>query len=335
MKMNERRCGMNEKQETSAVVYSHPGDSKAIEVLSQDQREFIGCIEIFGEINKLAKHLIGSSLVPKHIKNEADLTFIMMTGFELGLQPMYSLRQLHAIEGKVGMQSELMRAMVLSRCQGAKITCTVRTDERNEITVSRPGQEPESFTYTIQQAQKLKSYASSYAWKCQTALMLYNRNTGNACKSYFPDILKGVTYETGELLEQAQIDEAEIIDTTPRLVDALPKEKKEEAPLPKKKELSTQQKKLKKAICLYIERQLVGPAIDENAMKEKRKDPEFVKKVTSQIPGVLKTITAKFNPTSNESIPGENDITALSDSDVQEAMVALVDHEHGGENGKA
>ena len=62
---------------------------------------------------KLAKTIHNTELVPKAFKGRPDaIMAAMMYGYELGLGPMQAMNGLHVIEGKVGQDAELMRALI-------------------------------------------------------------------------------------------------------------------------------------------------------------------------------------------------------------------------------
>src|SRR5260370_40054294 len=91
------------------------------------QRELLALVETTGELSAsryeprdlpsaitLARMIASSPLCPPALRGrEADVLLVMMTGAELGLSTMRALRNLHVINGRVGMSA----AMIRGRCQ--------------------------------------------------------------------------------------------------------------------------------------------------------------------------------------------------------------------------
>jgi hypothetical protein len=149
------------------------------------------------------KELVGivakTDFVPKAMRgNPAAVLACVMTGREVGIGPMQSLKHIALIEGKAGMSAELMGA--LARRAGHKIRVLERTDERVTVEGARaddPGH-AERVTWTLQDAQRA-GLAAKDVWKKYPQAMLLSRAVSALARSLFPDVLAGVSYTPEEL----------------------------------------------------------------------------------------------------------------------------------------
>jgi len=156
----------------------------------------------------LARMLVQAGLAPKHVKNPADAVLIMLTGAELGLGPMASLRGMHCIEGKVTLSSEMMLSIVAShgvRFAWRKSDATCAT-----IELRRDGWEPHVASFTIDEA-KAAGLIGKDNWKKYPAAMLRARAASAACRAYCPDLLAG-----GGLYTPDEIESVETIEVSSR-----------------------------------------------------------------------------------------------------------------------
>ncbi len=154
----------------------------------------------------LASRLGGATMLPKHIKSEADAVAIMLTGQELGLQPMQSIRSLHMIDGRVELSAHLMLTLMTTRL-GVKFEWVESTTKVARLKLERPDQAAHVEEMTIGDAERA-GLASRGTWQKFPKQMLRARCISNAARAYCPEILTGC-YTTGE------ISEARVVDTGP------------------------------------------------------------------------------------------------------------------------
>lgn len=157
---------------------------------------------------KLGSMLVKAGLAPKHIKNPADAVLIMLTGAELGLGPMASLRGMHCIEGKVTLSSEMMLSIVAShgvRFAWRKSDATCAT-----IELKRDGWEPHVASFTLDEAKAAKLTGKDN-WQKYPAAMLRARAASAACRAYCPDLLAG-----GGLYTPDEIEDVRTIEVSTR-----------------------------------------------------------------------------------------------------------------------
>lgn len=136
--------------------------------------------------------------IPKAFKNPAEVVAAILTGRELGLGAMTSLRTLHPVNGKIEMSAELMLALVNRGGVRHEWLKSDKTEARLRLT--RDGYKPFEFAFTIEDAKEAKLYPGKgkSAWRKYPRTMLRWRCVSAAISAYCPDLLLGV-YVDGEL----------------------------------------------------------------------------------------------------------------------------------------
>ena len=146
----------------------------------------------------IAKTLVASRLLPKSIGTPEAAFTIIMTGRELGLTAMQSLRSIHVIEGKPTLSADLMLALTKRSAECEWFRLVESTPEIATYETKRRG-EPEAtrMSFTIKEAQAA-GLASKENYKRHPTAMLRARCVAALARAVYPDLLLGV-YETGEL----------------------------------------------------------------------------------------------------------------------------------------
>jgi hypothetical protein len=101
-----------------------------------------------------AQTALESGFLPRSITKPAQAIAIAMTGAELGMSPMTSFRFIHVIEGKPGLSAEGFLALAYQKVAGFGHQITRNDDKCAEVKMWRPGVEPTSFKFTIEDAAK-------------------------------------------------------------------------------------------------------------------------------------------------------------------------------------
>jgi hypothetical protein len=103
---------------------------------------------------RLAEVLSKSGLLPDALRGKpADVLVTLITGHELGLSPMQSVRGLHVVQGKAVMSADLTVGLVLRRRDVCEFFRLVKSDDKiAEYQTKRVGSEPVTMAYTIAQA---------------------------------------------------------------------------------------------------------------------------------------------------------------------------------------
>lgn len=137
--------------------------------------------------------------VPSAFRNRPEaILAALLTGAELGLGPMQSLRSIHVIEGRPALSAEVMRALVLAA--GHELVVDEATDERCEVRARRRDSDVwcKPVVWTLDRARRAK-LANRSNWQNYPRQMLLARATSELCRTYFADVIGGL--EAVELVE--------------------------------------------------------------------------------------------------------------------------------------
>jgi hypothetical protein len=149
------------------------------------------------EAMRLATMLVKSQLMPKHLRSAEDCLLVIMTGREMGLSIMQSIRSMHVIEGKVSLSADLIVALVKRHPECDFFRMVKSTDEEAVYETHRHGDpEPTKLTYTIKQAGAAQLTGKDN-WKKHAAAMLRARCSAALARAVFPDGALGI-YDTDE-----------------------------------------------------------------------------------------------------------------------------------------
>jgi hypothetical protein len=143
---------------------------------------------------RLTARINNTTFVPSALRGKpAEVLACMITGQELGLEPMISLRMINVIEGRPALSAELMRALVnraghrLSVVEAKQDKVTLygrRTDTGSEATV----------TWTLEDAKRANLLGRG-AWTTYPRSMLLARATSELCRQIFSDVIAGLYTE--------------------------------------------------------------------------------------------------------------------------------------------
>lgn len=138
----------------------------------------------------LAKTLsTARGMIPAHLKSEGEIVAALLAGAELGIPPMASLRNIHLIDGKVGLDAGLQLGLLLRA--GVRPQWVESSDRRAVLRLTRPGFAPHEQVYTIEDA-KAAGLASKQNWQRHPKAMLRARCVSAAVKAYAADVVTGV-----------------------------------------------------------------------------------------------------------------------------------------------
>jgi hypothetical protein len=178
-----------------------------------EQRELLALVETTGELSSsryeprdlpsaitLARMIATSPLCPLALRGrEADLLLVMMTGAEIGLTTMQSLRNLYIVEGRIGMSAALIRG----RCQkhaDCALFEVAEADAAHAVVEVRKRGWPESrrVSWSIADAERaglIKEDQPDSLWRRWPQEMCVARATTRAASMYFPEITSGLLSE--------------------------------------------------------------------------------------------------------------------------------------------
>jgi hypothetical protein len=146
--------------------------------------------------------------LPETLKTEGEIAAVILTGLELGLPPMVTLRSLHMVKGKVVIDAALQLGLMMARA-GCRVEWLADgTDGKvARLKLERPGQKPFESVYTVEMAKQAGLMGNSN-WQKNPAAMLRARAASAAGKAYCPDVMAGIydPSELEDLLQQQSVE---------------------------------------------------------------------------------------------------------------------------------
>lgn len=149
---------------------------------------------------RLAKLVVASGLAPKAVRTPEAAIVMILTGRELGLTAMQSIRSIHVVEGKPLLSADLMLALCLRLPTCEMFSCIETTDAVASFTAKRRGQPETRLSFSIEQARNA-GLSGKDNWKKYPAAMLRARAIAALARLVFPDAFVGV-YEEDEIPRQ-------------------------------------------------------------------------------------------------------------------------------------
>ena len=150
---------------------------------------------------KTIQAIANTEFVPRGLRgNVPAILACVLSGRELGMGPMESMRRIDMIDGKPSPSAEWMIGQVVAA--GHLIYPTEQTATKCTVEGVRmvAGREVarSSFTFTHAMAQRAGLTGKSN-WKNYPEAMLYWRAASQLCRQFFPDVLGGLRYLADEL----------------------------------------------------------------------------------------------------------------------------------------
>jgi hypothetical protein len=156
------------------------------------------------EAMALSQMISSSALLPTHLRGKpADVLITILTGRELGLSPMQSIRGMYVVSGKAATSADLMVALTVSRPQCKYFRLVETNGQSATYETLREGMEkPVSLTFTLKQAQAAGLMGNA-TWQKYPDAMLRARCSSALVRAVYPDLLAGV-YDKDELPQQEE-----------------------------------------------------------------------------------------------------------------------------------
>lgn len=152
------------------------------------------------EARELAGQLSGAKTIQDALqKSPADVLAILMTGAELGLAPMQSLRALVLIKGKPTLSADAMVALVKARkdrCKSFKLVES--TPLKATYKTVEVGEDEAGTTLSFTMAEAQAAGIAGDMYRKYPAQMLRARCKAALCREVYPDLMLGV-YDPEEL----------------------------------------------------------------------------------------------------------------------------------------
>lgn len=148
----------------------------------------------------VAREIAGTQFVPESYRGKPDaVVAAILTGREMGIGPMQSLRQIHMIDGRPAFAADLMMAKM--RAGGIVILESEVTEERAYIKAQRKdtGEEAE-VEWTVEQARQAGLLDKrGKSWERYRTDMLWARAVGRLARRLGSDLLGGLVYSKEEI----------------------------------------------------------------------------------------------------------------------------------------
>ncbi|NUP23568.1 MAG: hypothetical protein HOZ81_47440 [Streptomyces sp.] len=175
-------------------------DQQAVAVSDAAQprsNELMEWVESARQANLVAQSLANTSFAGQYRGKPDDITAAILTGQELGLQPMTSLKSIDVIQGQPALRAHAMRAIV--QHQGHDIELVESDDTHCVMRGRRRGSETwQTVAWDIPRAQRLGLLGKDQ-WKKQPKTMLVARATGELRRLVASDALHGLPYAAEEI----------------------------------------------------------------------------------------------------------------------------------------
>jgi hypothetical protein len=128
--------------ESTAVVRSHADEP--LTIARQPEADFAALMN-------LAKALVPTGFLPDHIKTAGQAVAIILTGREMGVGPMQSLRSIVMVKGKPTVSADLQLAVF--KRNGGKATFLHLDDQRAVLELTHPNGDRHTETFTMADAR--------------------------------------------------------------------------------------------------------------------------------------------------------------------------------------
>lgn len=151
-----------------------------------------------GEAHRIAQSLAKTSFVSTTLRGKPEeITAAILTGQEIGLEPMAALRSIDVINGTPAMRANTQRGLVQSR--GHDVWVEESTATRAVVCGRRKGSEHvQKSVWTMDRATRL-GLSQKDNWKKQPEAMLVARASAEVCRLVASDVLLGLPYAVEEL----------------------------------------------------------------------------------------------------------------------------------------
>jgi hypothetical protein len=159
------------------------------------------------DVERLAKIATDSGLT--RVRKASEAAVILLTGRELGLAPMQSLRGIYVVNGTPVLSADLLVAVVRRSGLCASWRVVESTPERCTISTLRQGEsEATTKTWTMADAKRAQ-VTSKPIWGQYPAQMLRHRCAADLAREVYPDVVLGLY--TPEELEREPEREREVV----------------------------------------------------------------------------------------------------------------------------
>lgn len=148
-------------------------------------------IDVVGPVAKLADYISRTDFVPKAMRGNAPaVAATILTGRELNMGPLTSLRSLDTIEGSVQMKTKATLARIFQA--GHRVEWIEATDKACEVRIERgDGLTTAQVRWTMADAQRA-DLTGKAVWRRYPRAMLRNRALSECAELACPDVILGL-----------------------------------------------------------------------------------------------------------------------------------------------
>lgn len=147
-------------------------------------------IQSLDDVERLARTAVASGLVA--VRRAEEAVVLLLTGRELGLSPMQSLRGIYVVSGRPVLSADLMVAVIRRSglCRSWRVLvstaaeCTIETQREGESESARK-------TWTADDARRA-GLGGKGTWAQYPAQMLRHRVAADLAREVYPDVLLGL-----------------------------------------------------------------------------------------------------------------------------------------------
>ena len=105
----------------------------------------------FGDMVRMGDALVKTGFLPAHLRTGAQVAAVILTGRELGMEPMRAVRSLSLVKGKVTEAADSQLARF--KADGGRAQFTTLTDSAAVLVLRHPNGDEHTETFSLQDAQ--------------------------------------------------------------------------------------------------------------------------------------------------------------------------------------
>lgn len=174
----------------NAVLTQMDQRTSAMQRMERSEKGFL--LSNMDEAWKVAGMLAKSGLMPDALKGKPeDILVVLMTGAELGLSPMQSIREVYVVKGKGFVGALLRVALVKQSSQCIRWKLVESTEQVAVIETERRGEGVTRMQYALKDAERAGLLGNDN-YKKNPALMLRRRCATQLADEVYPDVVRGV-----------------------------------------------------------------------------------------------------------------------------------------------
>lgn len=160
--------------------------------------DFTGMLEV-------AKELVGTGFLPKHITTPGQCVAIILAGRELGMEPMLSLRSITMVQGKIVVNADAQLA--LFKAAGGRAVFNLLNEKVATLWLKHPNGDEHTESFSMEDAKRA-GLTNNPTWSKYPKAMLRSRVITAGLKSIGFEPTAGA-YDPEELQAVAVVEEGE------------------------------------------------------------------------------------------------------------------------------